>query len=138
MNTTLGHHPQLGLGGDIDGGLAQGPVRDTMVARPTEMIMLGDVKAQQNPGLISFDANLDPTDNSGGHSQWPSNRHIYRIDFLFTDGHVETTKRPEVVDPANLKWRRRWNNDNLAHNGSEGNAVASWTANPAAAAQLDP
>jgi prepilin-type N-terminal cleavage/methylation domain-containing protein len=135
----LNHHPQLGLGGDVDGnGYAQGPVRDTMVFRPTEMIMLGDVKAQQNPLLISFDANLDPTDNSGGHSQWPSNRHIYRIDFLFTDGHVETTKRPEVVDPASLKWRRRWNNDNLAHNGTEGNAVTPWSADPAAAAQLDP
>src|SRR3954467_5681264 len=34
----IGHHPQLGLGGDVDGGLAQGPVKDTMVKRPSEMI----------------------------------------------------------------------------------------------------
>jgi prepilin-type N-terminal cleavage/methylation domain-containing protein len=134
----LQHRPQLGLGGDIDGGFYQGPVRDTMVVRPTEMIMLADVKAQENPGLISFDANLDPTDNSSGHSQWPSNRHLYRIDFLFTDGHVEANKRPEVVNPASLKWRRRWNNDNLAHNGTEGNSVPGWSADPVAAARLDP
>ncbi|HVV74074.1 MAG TPA: prepilin-type N-terminal cleavage/methylation domain-containing protein [Verrucomicrobiae bacterium] len=133
----LSHRPQLGLGGDVDGGLALGPVRDTTVLRPTEMIMLADVKAQQNPSLISFDANLDPADSSSGHSQWPSNRHQYRIDFLFADGHVDTAKRPDVVDPKNTAWRRRWNNDNLAHDGKEGDAVASWNADLNAAAQLD-
>jgi len=131
------HHPQLGLGGDVDGSWYQGPVRDSTVLRPTEMIMLGDVKAQQNPSMISFDANLDPTDNSPGHSQWPSNRHDYRVNFLLADGHVETAKRPDVVDPRNTMWRRRWNNDNLAHDGREGDAVAPWTADFNAAAQLD-
>jgi prepilin-type N-terminal cleavage/methylation domain-containing protein len=133
----LTHKPQLGLGGDIDGGFYQGPVRDTSVMRPTEMIMLADVKAPQNPSLISFDANLDPTDNSPGHSQWPSNRHNYRIVILFTDGHVDTSRRPEVVDPKNTLWRRRWNNDNLAHDGKEGDSVGNWAADLNAAAQLD-
>jgi prepilin-type N-terminal cleavage/methylation domain-containing protein/prepilin-type processing-associated H-X9-DG protein len=133
----LGHKPQLGLGGDVDGGFYQGPVRDTSVMRPTEMIMLADVKAQQNPALINFGANLDPADNSTGHSQWPSNRHNYRIDFLFADGHVDSARRPEVVDPKSTLWRRRWNNDNLAHDGKEGDAVASWNVDLNAAAQLD-
>jgi len=134
----LGHHPQLGLGGDVDRSLSQGPVRDTSVMRPTEMIMLADVKAQQSPQMISFDANLDPTDNSAGHSQWPSNRHNYRVDILFADGHVDSARRPDMVDPKNTTWRRRWNNDNLAHNGTEGDAAAAgWTADLAAAAQLD-
>ena len=133
----LGHHPQLGLGGDVDGGFNLGPVRDTTVLRPTEMIMLADVKAQQDPSMISFDANLDPTDNSPGHSQWPSNRHNYRIDFLFTDGHIDTAKRPDVVDPKNNMWRRRWNNDNQAHDGKEGDAVPTWTADLKAASQQD-
>jgi prepilin-type N-terminal cleavage/methylation domain-containing protein/prepilin-type processing-associated H-X9-DG protein len=134
----IGHKPQLGLGGDVDLPFTQGPVRESMVARPSEMIALGDVKGAENAALIFFGANLDPADStSAGHTQWPSNRHNYRTDLVFADGHVESVKRPEVVDPANGRWRRRWNNDNLAHNGSDGDAVASWTANPTAAAQLD-
>ena len=108
-----------------------------MVASPTQMILLGDVRAQPNAALISFDANLDPTDNSPGHSQWPSNRHNGRIDFIFTDGHVEAVKRPDVVSPSNSLWRRRWNNDNKAHDGVDGDAVPSWTADPVAAASID-
>jgi prepilin-type N-terminal cleavage/methylation domain-containing protein/prepilin-type processing-associated H-X9-DG protein len=135
----LTHRPQLGLGGDVDVGVGfyQGPVRDTTVARPTDMIMLADVKAQQDPRQISFDANLDPADNSPGHSQWPSNRHNYRVDILWADGHVDSAKRPEMVDPKNTAWRRRWNNDNLAHDGKEGDLIANWSADLNAAAQLD-
>jgi prepilin-type N-terminal cleavage/methylation domain-containing protein/prepilin-type processing-associated H-X9-DG protein len=134
----LGHTPQLGLGGDVDGGYFKGPINDSMVARTSEMIALGDVRADEPVGMLNFDANLDPTDNSVGHSQWPSNRHNYRIDFLFCDGHVDTARRPDVVSPTSLMWRRRWNNDNLAHNGTEGDAVPAWTADPVAAAQMDP
>jgi len=133
----IGHHPQLGLGGDVNGGAYQGPVKDTMVLRPGEMIMVADVRAQPDPNLISFDANLDPTDNGAGHSQWPSNRHSYRVDILCADGHCESAKRPPMVDPLNTVWRRRWNNDDLAHDGTEGDAVNAWSADPAAAAQLD-
>jgi prepilin-type N-terminal cleavage/methylation domain-containing protein len=131
------HHPQLGLGGDVTGGYSQGPVKDSMVARPTEMIMVADVKGQQNANLISFDANLDPTDNSSGHSQWPSNRHNYNVDVLFADSHVDTSKRPPMVDPKNTLWRRRWNNDNKAHDGQDGDLANSWTADPVAAATID-
>jgi prepilin-type N-terminal cleavage/methylation domain-containing protein len=134
----IGHHPQLGLGGDVDGGLALGPVKDSTVLRPSEMIALGDVKGADNAALIFFGANLDPTDStSAGHTQWPSNRHCYRIDFLYADSHVDKTKRPEVVDPANVLWRKRWNNDNLAHLNGDGDNVAPWPANPTAAAMLD-
>ena len=38
----LGNHPQLGLGGDINGGASQGPVRDSMVAAPSSMFELAD------------------------------------------------------------------------------------------------
>ncbi len=134
----LSHKPQLGLGGDVDGGYAQSPVKDSDVASPAEMIMIADVRAQENATLISFDANLDPTDDSSGHSQWPSNRHNYRIDILYTDAHVDATaKRPPVVDPSNSLWRRRWNLDHRAHDGQDGDAVPSWVNDGAAAAQLD-
>jgi len=107
------------------------------VRKPSEMIMLADVKGQQNASLISFDANLDPTDNSSGHSQWPSNRHNFQVDILHADTHVDPAKRPPMVDPSNTLWRGRWNNDGRAHDGRDGNAVAGWTADPVAAAALD-
>jgi prepilin-type processing-associated H-X9-DG protein len=121
----------------VAGGIYAGTVSEAMVLRPSEFIVIGDCRAQPNAALISFDANLDPTDSSAGHSQWPSNRHAGRIDFLFADGHVETAKRPDVVSPSNTFWRRRWNNDNKAHDGVDGDAVQSWTADPTAAAAVD-
>ena len=139
VGTDLTMRPQLGLGGDVDGNFSQGPVTEATVKRPSDMIAIGDVKGTENAALIAFDANLDPTgERSGsGLSEWPSNRHNYLIDFLFADGHLESTKRPNVVDPKNTTWRRRWNNDNLAHDGTEGAAVPPWTLNPLAGT-LDP
>src|SRR5262245_3737975 len=134
----IDHIPQLGLGGDVDGGLARGSVREAMVVRPSDMIALGDVKGADNAALIAFGANLDPADsNSAGHTQWPSNRHNGRIDFLFVDNHVAAFKRPEVVDPMNFLWRKRWNNDNKAHINGDGDNAFVWNANPSAAAAVD-
>jgi prepilin-type N-terminal cleavage/methylation domain-containing protein len=139
----LNHIPQLGLGGDVDGGFTKGPVKDSNVRSPANMIAIGDVKAEAVASLISYDANLDPTDTSAGHSQWPSNRHNYNIDFCFADSHVETSKRlvgptGGPVSPTDVMWRERWNNDNLAHNGTEGDDVGGWTFDAAAAGELDP
>jgi prepilin-type N-terminal cleavage/methylation domain-containing protein/prepilin-type processing-associated H-X9-DG protein len=110
--------PQLGLGGDqptkLGNGLYKGPVTETMVSKPTEMIAVGDVLGSLK-GKANYDANLDPTDTSAGHSQWPSNRHNYRTDFLFCDGHVETGKRTDSCDPSNMTWRQHWNNDDQSH-----------------------
>jgi prepilin-type N-terminal cleavage/methylation domain-containing protein/prepilin-type processing-associated H-X9-DG protein len=132
------YQPQLGLGGDIDGPCYQGPLKDSNVAKPSEMIMMADAKALQDASLISCDANLTPTDNSPGHSQWPSNRHNSRIDILFADAHVDgTARRPDLVNPANTQWRRRWNNDFRAHDGQDGAAVSAWSVDFAAARQLD-
>ena len=138
--------PQLGLGGDVDGQWSMGPVKDSGVAKPSDMIALGDVKSTENAANLmnSFSANLDPTASDTDHCQWPSNRHNYNIDFLFADSHVESTKRLILpnggpVMPNDTNWRRRWNNDDLAHDGTEGAAPASgWVADPADAGQLDP
>jgi prepilin-type N-terminal cleavage/methylation domain-containing protein/prepilin-type processing-associated H-X9-DG protein len=115
----LTHKPQLGLGGDIDGGFYQGPVTDTSVVSPASMFMLADSRALQgnNPNIrvsqTGWEANLDPTQDG----QWPSNRHNYRTDLLFADGHAETQKRHDLIDPAkNSRWRASWNNDNQPHN----------------------
>jgi len=133
----IGHDPQLGMGGDIDGGFYKGPVKDTMVVSSSQMIMIGDVPAVKDRTQISFNANMDPTDPTPSHTQWPSNRHNYRTDLLFCDGHVESPKRNDVISPNDPGWRRRWNNDNLAHNGQEGDPVPGWTVNPVWANQLD-
>jgi prepilin-type N-terminal cleavage/methylation domain-containing protein/prepilin-type processing-associated H-X9-DG protein len=108
-------HPQLGLGGDIDGGLTQGPVKDTQILKSSDMIAYGDVPAIKNAALISYNANMDPTDTSPGHSQCPSNRHCYRANLAFCDGHVENTRRNDVRDPNNYLWRTRWNSDGQPH-----------------------
>jgi hypothetical protein len=123
---------QLGLGGDIDGGLAKGPLKESMVVAPSQMIMIGDVPALKDASLISFNANMDPTDPTPSHTQWPSNRHTYRTDIVFCDAHVETPKRNDVINSASGNiWRNRWNNDNQAHN------EVNWTVNPIWAGQLD-
>ena len=131
----------LGLGGDVDGTFAYGPVKDSMVMRPSEMIALGDVRSAQNTAYLAnnFSANLDPTCPDFWHTQWPSNRHGYRAELLFADGHVETGKRRDMIDPSSLEWRRRWNRDNLAHNGTEGTPAApTWSVNPAYESPLEP
>ena len=122
----LGHKPQLGLGGDIDGGWYQGPVTDTMVVAPSQMIMLADSQAQKSG--YSWEANLDATQDS----QWPSNRHNRRTTIMFAEGHAESAIRKNVIDPANQEWRARWNNDNQPHR------EISWTVNAITEAQLNP
>ena len=131
-----GHQPQLGLGGDVNTGWP--PVKDTMVVSPASMIAIGDVRGNgTGNGTANWpqDANLDPTQEG---PQWPSNRHNYRIDLLFADDHYESAKRPDVVSPLNMSWRRRWDNDNLAHLEGEGDNIGLWSGSASDAASLDP
>ncbi len=132
----IANKPQLGLGGDVSGGWYQGPVKDSNVRKPAEMIEIADVRGAVNASLLNFSANLDPTDPNYGWTEWPSNRHNYRTDILFCDGHVDSAKRRELIDPNNEAfkntWRVRWNNDNLPHN------EVTWSINSAAEAVLEP
>ncbi len=109
--------PQLGLGGDIDGTLSQGPVKDSMVKKPTEMIWICDVPSVPQNISPWFNGNCEPADvkTISGHSACPANRHNYRTDILFCDGHVESPKRNDVRNPNDARWRARWNNDNDPH-----------------------
>jgi prepilin-type N-terminal cleavage/methylation domain-containing protein/prepilin-type processing-associated H-X9-DG protein len=103
----------LGMGGDVGSRV----IKDTTVSRPTDMIALGDCRSDAT--TIQFGANLDPQvsnqQNPSQHNQTPSNRHNYRTDLLFADGHVESPKRNDVIDPKRNDWRARWNNDNDPH-----------------------
>jgi prepilin-type N-terminal cleavage/methylation domain-containing protein/prepilin-type processing-associated H-X9-DG protein len=109
--------PQLGLGGDIDGQLHQGPIKDTSLKSPPNMIWLCDVPAVPQTETPDFNANTEPADvqTATGHSACPSNRHNFHTDVLFCDGHVESPRRNDVRDPKNGFWRARWNNDNDPH-----------------------
>lgn len=101
--------PQLGLGGDVDGGWFKGVVKDTSIVNTPNMIVLACSQAQKlNP---TWEANLDPTQRD----QWPSSRHEGRSDILFADGHAEKVWRKDVINPRNETWRRRWNNDYNPH-----------------------
>jgi prepilin-type N-terminal cleavage/methylation domain-containing protein/prepilin-type processing-associated H-X9-DG protein len=97
---------QLGLGGDINPP-GQTEMPDSRVKRPSDMIMLGDAKTDG-----AWDGNMDPKQKD----QWPSSRHGGRTTLMFCDGHAESGKRAQVVDPANETWGRRWNNDNVYRN----------------------
>jgi len=111
----------LGMGGDIGSTI----IKDSTLRRPVEMIALGDVRS--DAPVINFNANLDPRigdapeNDVNNHDQCPSNRHNYNSDLLFADGHVESIKRNTAVDPVNLNWRARWNNDNDPHT-----EIANW------------
>ena len=116
----------LGMGGDVDAGPgANTYVKDSRIKKPSEMIAIGDLPGPKNQSLINFGANLDPTDNTAGHSQLPSNRHSYRTDLLCADGHVEAAKRNDVTGNAQ-QWVRRWNNDDSLT--GLGNGVTIYTA----------
>jgi prepilin-type N-terminal cleavage/methylation domain-containing protein len=111
----------LGLGGDVDGQFFYGPMKDSRVVAPAQMIMLADTRALATEDGGTWEANLDPTDTSesqgsGLNGQLPSNRHNYKTDIMFCDGHCEKPLRKDVINPAQGNiWRNRWNNDNLSH-----------------------
>jgi prepilin-type N-terminal cleavage/methylation domain-containing protein/prepilin-type processing-associated H-X9-DG protein len=132
--------PQLGLGGDTSGGFYQGIVKDSDVIAPTQMINLADTRGlPTTEDGNSWEANLDPTDtedtsSSGWSGQLPANRHNYKTDVAFCDGHVEIAVRNDMVNPAeSAPWRHRWNNDNQPHNEVTWPPLAPGFAN-----QLDP
>jgi prepilin-type N-terminal cleavage/methylation domain-containing protein len=108
-------NPPFGLGGDV----GTTPVKDTSIRAPSNMVALGDVRSDAS--IINFNANLDPVigdapDNDAvNHGQCPSNRHNYRTDLLFCEGHAESPRRNDVIDPNNMTWRPRWNGDNDPH-----------------------
>ena len=127
----INHNPQLGLGGDVNGGWAtRGLVSEANVLRPVEMIMVGDARAFENPSLYNtWPANLDPKE----YDQWPSNRHNRNTDLLFCDGHASSARRRDVIDPANRMWRARWNNDNNPHT-----EIGNWSVDWAKEGVIDP
>lgn len=96
---------QLGLGGDINPP-TQPEMPESRVKSPADMIMLADSKSDR-----SWDGNIDCKEID----QWPAKRHNGKTVIMFCDGHADSARRADVVDPKNDAWRRRWNNDNLPH-----------------------
>lgn len=109
--------PAMGMGADV----GSVPVKESTIKKPSDMIALGDCRSDTPANIIQFNANLDPvigdaSDNDPvNHPQAPCNRHNFRTDILFADGHVETPRRSDVIDPTQNLWRSRWNNDNSPH-----------------------
>ncbi|HEY1786509.1 MAG TPA: prepilin-type N-terminal cleavage/methylation domain-containing protein [Verrucomicrobiae bacterium] len=115
-----------GMGGDV--GVPS--VTESMVRHPADMIAVADVRSDTPAGSIEYSANTTPptgwTQNQdlAWHPQVPCNRHAYHTDLVFADGHVETPRRIDVIDPNNIYWRSRWNNDNNPH------METTWTLGP--------
>ncbi len=112
----------LGMGGDVS-ATGVNNVKESMVRHPTDMIVIADVRSDTPAGQIQFNANTTPGLIAGWtegqdptwHPQVPCNRHDFHTDILFADGHVEDPLRNTVIDPNNMYWRSRWNNDNQPH-----------------------
>lgn len=120
---------QLGLGGDVND--AKNLVKESQVVSPSQMIAIGEVPAVKTG--MNFNANLDVTDDTVVHSQRPANRHNFKTDILFAEGHVEGPRRSDVINPApDAPWRNRWSNDNKPHN------EMTWQVNPAYNNVIDP
>ena len=114
--------PTLGMGADVNST----PVKSSRIRSPSNMIAVGDVRS--DAPAPNFNANLDPvigndpvSNSTATHNQCPSNRHNFRVDLVFADGHVESPKRNDVINPNDVSWRARWNNDNDPHM-----EVANW------------
>jgi prepilin-type N-terminal cleavage/methylation domain-containing protein/prepilin-type processing-associated H-X9-DG protein len=124
--------PPLGMGADVDATPPVPAVSDTMVRSPVNMIAVGDVRSDAPVGSVDFNANLDPViddapDNAAPwHTQCPCNRHNYRTDLLFADGHVESPRRNDVINPNDPNWRSKWDNDNDPHLPGTPNGQANW------------
>ncbi len=81
-------------------------LNESRVVNPADMMMLGDSKSD-----YSWDGNIDCKEKD----QWPAKRHNGNTVVMFCDGHAESARRQDIVDPNNDRWRRRWNNDNEPH-----------------------
>ncbi len=120
--------PVLGMGADV----GTSAVKDSMLASPVNMIAVADVRSDTPAGQIQFSANTTPptswtvSQQLGWHPQVPSNRHNFNTDILFAEGHVESPRRSDVIDPNNNYWRARWNNDNQPHPESTWTVPASY------------
>lgn len=125
--------PVLGMGADVG---TTPPVKESMLVSPVDMIAVADVRSDSPVGQIQFNANTTPptgwvmTQDPQWHPQIPCNRHNYNTDILFADGHVESPRRMDVIDPNNTYWRQRWNNDHQPH------FESTWTV-PASFSQME-
>ena len=124
--------PVLGMGADT----TVPPVKDSQIRSPANMIAVGDVRSDTAATQITFNANLDPVIGDAGdndttwHTQAPCNRHNFRTDLLFADGHVESPKRNDCMNPLDASWRAKWNNDYNPNHGPATWGVptsGSWT-----------
>jgi prepilin-type N-terminal cleavage/methylation domain-containing protein/prepilin-type processing-associated H-X9-DG protein len=102
---TMNISEQLGLGGDINPPI-QPEMPESRVRSPSDMMMLADSRSDH-----SWDGNIDCKESD----QWPAKRHNGNTVTMFADGHSESARRRDIVDPNSDKWRRRWNNDNEPH-----------------------
>ena len=115
----LSQGASLGLGGDVDDPNSK-VIKDSSVRKPTEMIALGDCRSDMTKGNIKFNANVDPQvskmQNPDTHAQAPSSRHNFRSNLLYCDGHADSARRIDLIDPSlTSAWRPFWNNDNDPH-----------------------
>jgi hypothetical protein len=106
------HQPQYGLGGiseRTNHGHREdwGEIPDTRLRRPSDMIAIGDSRAE---GIC--DHAVDP--QPGEVREWPGNSHLEMTGILFCGGHVTTTEMIDLIDDT-VAVKRQWNSDRRPH-----------------------
>jgi len=99
--------PQLGMGSVPDHS-KWGYIATTDIRMPARMITIGD----------SFpDGAWDAFIDHNQPTEYPHDRHLEKVSILWADGHVETRKQEEIVDPVHIHPEKRvlWNNDHKPH-----------------------
>lgn len=99
----------LGLGILVMAGDVWPPVKPYAIAKPSEMISLGD--AMIRPGSKNSLFSLLAINN---RVPLPYRRHNGRDNLAFADGHVEQIKHEQLIEDTEAN-RRRWNLDNEPH-----------------------
>ena len=106
----VGRNPNTGLGVFEGTNPANGRTAESMVAKPSDMIALGD---------SNYDLALGGDPNWSGFigiyalRQYPGELHSgKRANILFCDGHVEAKPRTQLVSATDPNIIKQWNNTN--------------------------
>ncbi|MGH7951805.1 MAG: prepilin-type N-terminal cleavage/methylation domain-containing protein [Limisphaerales bacterium] len=93
------------------GGTALGPVTESEVVDPSDMMAIGDTFS----GILTFD-HWDNFATKNQEHQWHAeSRHQGRLNVVFCDGHVESPTLPFLFEDTSDKALSRWNRDHLPH-----------------------
>ena len=122
-STQEGDPAPLGLGGTYaasPSGALSGPVPETAVAMPTEMMAIGDGFAGGNGIVLDGTTALwrracRPDEDNSGSTKRSYSRHQGKANVVFCDGHTESLSLQALFVDSTDAALQRWNRDHQGH-----------------------